>query len=270
MPRVDFVPALGILPRTMLDAKFVRENAEAVKEATRVKRVASPELVDAWLSADEKRRGAQTQADNLRSEQKKISERVGVLKRELKGGTNPEVEKLVADSNALKQKMAGLAEAQAAAEGEAQQIMLQLPAIPDPSWPVGKDAEENKVVREWADPSIAPRKLSGSELDHVALGTKLGILDFERGVKLAGSRSYVVRGAGALLYQAVLRFAMESLVRKKYEPFVVPVLVTEACMVGTGYFPAGREQAYVTQDNSVLVGTSEVPLASLSWGGSFE
>src|SRR3954463_8526338 len=144
----------------MLDPKLVRENAEAVKEATRVKRVASPELVDEWLAADGKRRGAQTAADNLRSEQKKISERVGVLKRELKGGSNPEVEKLVGESNALKQKMAGLAEMQAAAEGEAQQIMLQLPAIPDPSWPVGKDAEENKVVREWADAAIGPRKLS--------------------------------------------------------------------------------------------------------------
>jgi len=83
---------------------------------------------------------------------------------------------------------------------------------------------------------------------------------------LAGSRSYVVRGAGALLYQAVLRFAMDVLVRKGYEPFVVPVLVSEACMVGTGYFPAGRDQAYVTQDNSVLVGTSEVPLASFHGG----
>src|SRR5882762_7305553 len=103
----------------MLDPKLLRDSPESVKEATRVKRVGSPELVDAWLSADEKRRGAQTAADNLRAEQKKISERVGVLKRELKGGSNEEVEKLVGESNALKQKMAGLAEAQAAAEGEA-------------------------------------------------------------------------------------------------------------------------------------------------------
>jgi seryl-tRNA synthetase len=75
-----------------------------------------------------------------------------------------------------------------------------------------------------------------------------------------------VRGAGAQLYWAVLRFAQDSLVRKGYEPMVVPALVTEQCMIGTGYFPAGRDQAYVTQDNSVLVGTSEVPLASF-YGG---
>jgi seryl-tRNA synthetase len=105
-------------------------------------------------------------------------------------------------------------------------------------------------------------KLEGGKKDHVALGKELNILDFDRGVKLAGSRSYVVRGAGAQLYWAVLRFAQDSLVRKGYEHMVVPVLVTEQCMIGTGYFPAGREQAYVTQDNSVLVGTSEVPLAS--------
>jgi seryl-tRNA synthetase len=85
-------------------------------------------------------------------------------------------------------------------------------------------------------------------------------------VKLAGSRSYVMRGLGAQLYQAVLRFAQDTIVRRGYEPFVVPVLVTEQCMIGTGYFPAGREQAYITQDNSVLVGTSEVPLASFFGG----
>ena len=85
-------------------------------------------------------------------------------------------------------------------------------------------------------------------------------------MKLAGSRSYVVRGAGAQLYWAVLRFAQDVLVRRGYEPFVVPVLVTEQCMIGTGYFPAGRDQAYVTQDNTVLVGTSEVPLASFHGG----
>jgi seryl-tRNA synthetase len=109
---------------------------------------------------------------------------------------------------------------------------------------------------------MPPKKLEGGRKDHVALGTALGILDFDRGVKLAGSRSYVVRGLGAQLYQAVLRFAQDVLVQRGWEPFVVPVLVTEQCMIGTGYFPAGRDQAYVTQDNGVLVGTSEVPLAS--------
>src|SRR4029077_16990190 len=135
-------------------------------------------------------------------------------------------------------------------------VMLQLPLIPDPTWPIGRDDTQKVTVRTWQPPAREPTPLQQGQLDHIALGTKLGILDFERGVKLAGSRSYVVRGAGALLYQAGLRVAMDVLVKKGYEPFVVPVLVSEACMIGTGYFPAGRDQAYVTQDNSVLVGTS--------------
>jgi len=148
--------------------------------------------------------------------------------------------------------------------------MLQLPAIPDPTWPVGKDDADNVVARIWADPAHPPVKLEGGKKDHVILGKELNILDFDRGVKLAGSRSYVVRGQGALLYTAVLRFAQDALIRRGYEQMIVPVLVTEQCMIGTGYFPAGREQAYVTQDNTVLVGTSEVPLASFHGGEILE
>lgn len=247
----------------MLDPKLLRENPNAVKEAARVKRVGSPELVDAWRAADERRRGAQAKADALKAEQNKLGPEIAKLKRELKGGTSPALEQVIARANAFKDQQTKLAEEQVAAEAEAQQIMLQLPAVPDPTWPVGKDADENVVVRTWADPSHPPRRLGdGGAKDHVRLGQDLNILDFDRGVKLAGSRSYVVRGAGAQLYNAVLRFAQDALTARGYEPFVVPVLVTEQCMIGTGYFPAGREQAYVTQENSVLVGTSEVPLAS--------
>ncbi len=246
----------------MLDARLVRANPESVKEATRVKGIASPALVDAWLAADETRRRAQTRAEALRAEQRKLSDRIGLLKRQFGGGVDPEIEGHLARGDELKQELQAAAEEQAAAEAEAERIMLELPAIPDPTWPVGTDAGDNRVVRTWSDPSHPPEALGASQKDHMALGRSLGILDFERGVKLAGSRSYVVRGAGAQLYWAVLRFAQDMLARRGYEPFVVPVLVSEPCMIGTGYFPAGRDQAYVTQDNSVLVGTSEVPLAS--------
>ncbi len=246
----------------MLDPKLIRENPEAVKHATRIKRVGSPELVDAWLATDERRRASQLQADNIRAEQKKLGEQVGQLKRQLKGGSSPELESVLKRTNEIKQQLASLADDQAKAEAEAAQIMLQLPAIPDPIWPVGADERENAVVRTWADPQRPPLPLGDGRKDHIKLGQELGILDFERGVKLAGSRSYVVRGQGAMLYEAVLRYAQDLVVARGFEPFVVPVLVTEACMVGTGYFPAGRDQAYITQDTTVLVGTSEVALAS--------
>ncbi len=246
----------------MLDPKLLRDNPDAVKHATQIKRVGSPELVDQWRAADEKRRSAQTLADGLRAEQGKIGGQVGKLKGQLKGGTSPELESLLAQAAELKAKYESAVAQQTEAEAESARIMLMLPAIPDPTWPVGKDDSDNVLVRTWADPNRPPEKLLGGKLDHIALGQKLGILDFDRGVKLAGSRSYVVRGAGAMLYNAVLRYAMDVVAGRGYEPFVVPILVTEQCMVGTGYFPAGRDQAYITQDNSVLVGTSEVPLAS--------
>jgi seryl-tRNA synthetase len=246
----------------MLDPRLLRADPEAIKQATRVKGIASPELVDAWLAADEKRRQSQTEAETLRAEQRKISDRIGGLKRQLGSGTSPELEQLLARVADLKERQQTMADQQALAEAEAHRIMLQLPAIPDATWPIGRDADDNTVIRTWSDPALPPDPLVGGRKDHIALGQSLGILDFQRGVKLAGSRSYVVRGAGAQLYWAVLRFAQDVLARRGYEPFVVPVLVTEDCMVGTGYFPAGRDQAYITQDGTVLVGTSEVPLAS--------
>jgi seryl-tRNA synthetase len=250
----------------MLDPKFIRENPNVVKEATRVKRVASPEMVDAWLAVDAARRNTQAQSDTLRAEQNKLGEQVGKLKRELRGQSSPELEELLASANTIKEKQETLSAERTRLEAEAQALMLQLPAIPDPSWPVGKDETENVVARTWADPARPPIQLGNGRKDHIALSKDLGIVDFERGVKLAGSRSYVVRGPGARLYWAVLRFAQESLIQRGYEQMVVPVLVSEECMIGTGYFPTGRDQAYITQDGSALVGTSEVPLASF-YGG---
>src|SRR5262252_4480138 len=102
----------------MLDPKFIRESPDVVKEATRVKRVGSPEMVDAWLAADAARRNAQAQFDALRAEQKKLGEQVGKLKRELRGQSSPELEELLAAANAIKEKQESLNSAQIRLEGE--------------------------------------------------------------------------------------------------------------------------------------------------------
>src|SRR3954451_16803135 len=151
----------------MLDPKLLRENPDAVKEATRVKRVGSPEMVDAWLAADTRRRSAQTRADGLKSEQKKVGDQVGQLKRQLKGGTTSELEKLLAQASDFKIQAQALADEQAAAEAESASIMLQLPAIPDPPWPIGKDDADNVVARTWAYHAHPPVKLEGGKKDHV-------------------------------------------------------------------------------------------------------
>jgi len=254
----------------MLDPKLLRDDPEKVRQAARVKRVGSAELVDQWLELDSQRRARQTKADGVRAEQNKLAELVGRLKRELKGGTNAELDTAMSRGAELKAELVRLLEEQTALEAKAQAVMLQLPAVPDPSWPIGKDDQENVLVRSWEAPGKPKLTLDGALKDHITLGRDLGIVDFARGVKLAGSRSYVMRGAGAELYWALLRHAQDFITRRGYELMVVPVLVTEECMIGTGYFPAGREQAYVTQDNTVLVGTSEVPLASFHSGEILE
>src|SRR5262249_21305294 len=150
----------------------------------------------------------------------KLGPEIAKLKKELKGGTNDAVQSLLNRSNEFKAQQQQAAQDQAAAEAEAHAIMLQLPAIPDPSWPAGKDDTENKVINEWAPPGKKPGPLQSGQLDHLALGTKLGIIDFERGVKIAGSRSYVMRGDGARLYTAVLQFANDIITSRGYEAFV--------------------------------------------------
>jgi seryl-tRNA synthetase len=246
----------------MLDPKLIREDTERVRNAVRVKRVGSQETVDGWLKADTDRRAAQARADSLRAEQGRIGGEVGKLKGRLKGGTSPELEALLARAAELKTQYEQAVEIQNHNSQVADGLMLQLPLPPDPSWPVGADDRENVEVRKWSDPSVPVRRMSEGLKSHIEICESLGLVDFQRGVKIAGSRSYVLRGVGAQLYHAVLRFAMDVLQSRGYEPYVVPVLVTEACMTGTGFFPGARDQAYITQDGNVLVGTSEVPLAS--------
>ena len=108
------------------------------------------------------------------------------------------------------------------------------------------------------------RKFEFTPKDHVQLGKDLGIIDIDRGVKLAGSRNYLLRGAGMLMHQAVLRLAIDIITSRGYEPVTVPVLVRDEMMYGTGYYPGGEEQAYrCERDAMSLVGTAEVSLTAM-------
>jgi seryl-tRNA synthetase len=149
------------------------------------------------------------------------------------------------------------------------EILYRVPQIPDPEVPVGKDDTENVEIKKWGE----VRKFEFAPKSHIELGEQLGIVDFERGVKLAGSRSYVLLGDGALLHQAVLRFAQDLMMQRGFVPMTVPVLVREPAMLGTGYFPLGREQAYeMTNEDppKFLVGTSEVALTAYHMGETLE
>ncbi len=238
----------------MLDIKFIRERPDAIKKGAADKRLKAD--VDALLAIDTKLRPMQQRWEELQAERNQLSKTIG--------------QAAPAEREPLKAKVQGIKTQMEALEGELRQLRAEFDAmmltIPQPARadvPLGKDDGDNVEVRKWGTvPQFAFKPK-----DHMELGEKLKLIDVERGVKLAGSRSYVLTGDGARLEQALLRFTYDLLIERGFTPMSIPVLVTEAAMVGTGYFPGGREQAYfIEEDKLALVGTAEVSLTSFHAG----
>ncbi|MDH7599269.1 MAG: serine--tRNA ligase, partial [Sedimentisphaerales bacterium] len=138
-------------------------------------------------------------------------------------------------------------------------LILEVPQPADPDVPVGKDDTENVEIRREGK----VRQFDFEPKDHIQLGKALDIIDVERGVKLAGTRNYFLKGDGALLHWAVLRFAFDLMVSRGYTPMCVPLLMKDQAMVGTGYYPGAEEQTYrIEKDGLNLAGTAEVPLTA--------
>jgi len=254
----------------MLDIKFIRENAELFKQAAQAKRINCD--VDRLIEVDQRRRELQLALDKFREQVKESGQRIGLLrnsksewyKRAIAEGKTDANIKSEADSvqvelTAIKPKIKELEDSVGPNQAEFEQLMLTIPQPADPDVPVGKDESENVELRKVGE----VRRFDFEPKDHVTLGAELGVIDIERGVKLAGSRNYVLKGDGALLHQAVLRLAQDMMVARGFTPMVVPVLVKEEVMYGTGYFPTGRDQAYLCErDELSLVGTAEVPITA--------
>jgi seryl-tRNA synthetase len=242
----------------MIDVKDLREFPDKYRRGAQLKGVSVD--IDAVLSLDEQRLRAQQEFERARSEQNEASKTIGKLK-------DPAEKKAAIEKVAgLKEVVKSSEERSKALEAKLQPLLMQIPQPPDPDVPVGKDASENVVAYKWGE----PRKFEFKPKSHIELGQKLGLLDFERGVRLAGSRSYMLTGLGAELHNAVLRLALDMMTREKgFTSMVIPVLVRESAMRGTGFFPAGREQAYRVgepneegEDIRFLTGTAEVALTA--------
>jgi seryl-tRNA synthetase len=242
----------------MIDLKDLREKSERYRRGAELKGVKVD--IDAVLRADEKRIAAQQEFEKYRSEQNEASKSIGQLK------DPAEKKAAIARMAELKPNIKAAEERMKAAEAERDVLLLQVPQPPDDDVPVGKDAADNVVLYKWGE----PRKFEFKPKSHVELGLALNILDFERGVMLAGTRSYFLRGAAAEMHQAVLRLATDMMVYENgFTQLTVPVLVREKAMLGTGFFPGGREQAYrvgeveeTGEDVRFLTGTAEVGLTA--------
>ena len=236
----------------MVDLKDLRENPDKYRRGAERKNVKVD--VDAILRADEQRVSAQKEFERLRTEQNEASKLIGKAK------DAAERDNLKSKAADLKPRVKDAEDRMKAAEASLLPLLLQVPQPPDDDVPVGRDASENVVLYRWG----TPRKFEFKPRGHIELGKALDILDFDAGVRLAGSRSYFLKGAGAELHQAVLRLAMDMMTREKgFTALTVPVLVREVAMQGTGFFPAGREQTYhVAADDLFLTGTGEVGLTA--------
>ncbi len=250
----------------MIDLKLIREQPELVKRAVRDKGMRVD--IDQVLEVDRRRRELETEYNELRHKQKTSGEQMARATPEMRAA-------LSADLGALKSRVRELEQQRESADAELRELMLLVPQIPDPQSPVGPDASGNVEVRRVGD--VRPRDAFGFRFrDHVELASELGLVDLERGVKLAGSRNYVLTGAGSMLHEAVLRLAWDLMLEKRWEapggggrsvsftPLTVPVLVLERLMEGTGFFPLHRDEVYLCErDQQCLVGTSEVPVTGM-------
>ena len=269
----------------MIDLKDLRENPDKYRDGVRDKCMSVD--VDRLLALDEARRAILTRLETARSEQNKISKeigpKIGQLKGKLKGAAGDEKDRLEMEIASLEAKPAELKALVAeeerhlnAIEPEWKALWLQVPQPPASDVPRGKGSEDNKEIRRWAPPAWSFDKTFAENRGfkprtHLELVKMHGLVDFERGVKMSGTRHYVMTGLGMRLHQAVLRYALDFMAdRRGFKPMGVPVIVKEECMVGTGFFPAGREQAYHIEESKrgsghdlFLTGTGEVGLMGL-------
>jgi seryl-tRNA synthetase len=237
----------------MIDLKRLRqpEYVAELKNSTRVKRMVLD--VDGLVAADQDRRDALTEVDALRSARKDLSSAY-------RTASGEERVALAARSEEIGSRLADAERRLRDAERITTDLALQAPFAPEPEVPVGLTDADNLPVRFWG----APRMMTEGMLDHIELCQRLGLVEFDRVQKFAGSRSYALVGAGALLGRGVLNLAFDEIAARGYDPVLAPVLVREQAMIGTGYFPLGVDDAYKTdREDRYLVGTCEVSLVSL-------
>ena len=235
----------------MLDIQFIRQNEGAVRAAIQNKRLDLD--LDLLLATDRERRETLTKIEAARAKKNQVAQSIPKASKE-------ERPKLIEEGKAVKAEIETLEPALAAVEARFEDLMLRVPSIPRPEVPVGKGEEDNVEVRRWG----TPRNFDFEPKDHVDLLQSLGMVAWDGPRRFAGARSYALMGAGAMLELAITRFTMDLLQNRGLNPVVVPVIVKERALVGTGFFPLGREEAYsIPADDLFLVGTSEVALVSM-------
>lgn len=269
----------------MIDLKKLRANPEHFINGAEAKGVSID--FEALLKFDKKIRTAQTELQELTTEKNKIGKAIGQLAGQLKKAADAdakaalqaEMKALQSRPNEIKIREAELTTTLDELEPQRDEILLRIPQPADPDVPIGKSADDNVEIRIWnpawfdvaktfeANKGFKPKT-------HIELMRDLELVNFERGVKMAGSRSYVLIGDGMRLQNAIMRFAFDFMTNENgFTPMSVPVIVRDELMVGTGFFPGGKDQAYEVNEKErggghdlYLTGTGEVGLMGYHQG----
>jgi len=235
----------------MLSLQFIRENPALVREALGKRQ--SSEDIDDILAFDERRRSLLTEVEALRARRNEVSREIG------KTGERPP--QLIEEMRQMGDRIKSLDEQVGEIEEQLNDLLLRVPNIPHPSVPIGKDESGNIEVRSWGE----ARKLDFTPRPHWELGESLGIIDFERGSKLSGTRFYVLKGLGAHLQRALISFMLDLHVQEHgYTEMYPPFMVKRECMVGSGNLPKFADNLYHDEEDDLwFVPTAEVPLTNL-------
>lgn len=237
----------------MLDLNFIREQPEILRKALEDRQMDS-DVVDTLLSLDTERRSLLVKVENLKAQRNTVSKEISQTK-----DAALKQEKILA-MRSVGDEIAALDESTRSVEEKLQTLLASIPNIPDPSTPIGKDESENVVLRYFGE---IPQ-LDFAPLPHWELGPKLGIIDFERGVKLTGSRFYVLNGAGARLQRALIAWMLDLHNRQGYEERYTPFMVKAETLYSAGQLPKFVDNLYHDIEEDLwMVPTAEVPLTGM-------
>jgi seryl-tRNA synthetase len=238
----------------MLSLKAIRDNPDAIRLG--LNRLHADAPLDEILVTDEERRGLLAQVESLKAERNRVSKEIGNVMRQDPAAA----EARKAEMRALGDRIEVLDSQLQSADDRLTGLLLAMPNLPHDSVPDGVDDSQNIVLRKWGSEPIfdfAPRP-------HWEIGESLGILDFERGVKISGTRFYVLKGLGARLQRALITWMLDVHIAQGYQEIYPPYIVKAQCLYGSGQLPLFADNVYRdAEDDLYLIGTAEIPLANL-------
>jgi seryl-tRNA synthetase len=240
----------------MLDINLIREQPDIVRQALE-KRQMDPNVVNQVQELDVQRRALLVEVESLKAERNTVSRLIGQTKEANERQQRIEEMRLVGD------RIAALDEKVRKVESDLSDLVSRIPNIPSDKTPLGKSEEENQVVRTFGE----PRHFSFTPQPHWDLGPKLGIINFDQGVKITGSRFYVLSGAGARLQRALIAWMLDMHIRQGYREQYTPFMVKADTLYASGQLPKFIDNLYHdVEEDFWMVPTAEVPLTGLHMG----